>query len=230
MLCARVPLAVNVERRATSQLEASVIGNASTLAANSANLVAQAGGRPAVARRAPPELRRILKQATATEPGRVIVVDAEGRLLADSDGPAAGHVYATPQRPELGAVLASGRVDTRQRHSDTLGEDLLLVTVPVVDDKLVGALRVSRADGRGAQQRALQLASAGADRRRGDRRRAGTGLAARSDAGPAAGAAGARRHPAGRRRPRRPRGTGGPRELRPVASRSTAWRALWART
>src|SRR6185503_10536737 len=143
VLALEIPLAVNVERRATSQLEASVIGNASTLAANSANLVAQASGRPAVARRALPELRRILKQATATEPGRVIVVDAEGRLLADSDGPAAGQVYATPQRPELGAVLASGRVDTRQRHSDTLGEDLLLVTVPVVDDKLVGALRVS---------------------------------------------------------------------------------------
>ena len=143
VLALEIPLAVNVERRATSQLEASVIGNASTLAANSANLVAQAGGRPAVARQALPELRRILKQATATEPGRVIVVDAEGRLLADSDGAAAGQVYATPQRPELGAVLASGRIDTRQRHSDTLGEDLLLVTVPVVDDKLVGALRVS---------------------------------------------------------------------------------------
>ncbi|HWB56903.1 MAG TPA: ATP-binding protein, partial [Gaiellaceae bacterium] len=88
---------------------------------------------------------QIVSGATVADRGRTLVVDGRGRVLADSDGTATpGEAYATAERPELGVALSQGRVDVRQRHSETLGEDLLLVTVPVADGgQVVGALRVS---------------------------------------------------------------------------------------
>lgn len=51
---------------------------------------------------------------------------------------------ASVERPEFRAALFQGRIDTRRRFSDTLGADLLLVTVPVVDrGRVVGAVRLS---------------------------------------------------------------------------------------
>jgi two-component system, OmpR family, sensor kinase len=73
--------------------------------------------------------------------GRVIVVDRRGRLLADSSGMTSGS-YAS--RPEIGRAL-SGRPSQGQRHSDSLGEDLLFTAVPVLDTgRTVGAVRVTQ--------------------------------------------------------------------------------------
>ena len=76
---------------------------------------------------------------------RVVVTNDHGRLLADSAGQAVpGSKFATAERPEFGVALAEGRVDSRRRFSETVGGDLLLVTVPVVDrGEVVGAVRVS---------------------------------------------------------------------------------------
>jgi|tagenome__1003787_1003787.scaffolds.fasta_scaffold20946773_3 signal transduction histidine kinase len=145
VLALEIPLALNVQRRATSELEASVLGNAALLAAQSADLVAAAGRRPAASTPAHRRLRTLLGDATVSDEGRVIVTDGRGRLLADSEGVGiAGEPYATDERPELTTAIVGGEVDTRRRHSDTLGDDLLLVTVPVVDNqRVVGAVRVS---------------------------------------------------------------------------------------
>ena len=54
-----------------------------------------------------------------------------------------GTPFATTERPEFQTALGGG-IDVRRRHSDTLGEELLLVTVPVTNlDQTIGALRVS---------------------------------------------------------------------------------------
>jgi two-component system, OmpR family, sensor kinase len=76
---------------------------------------------------------------------RVVVVDGSGNVIADSAGQApAGTPFATEQRPELRVALSEGRIDTRTRPSETVGDELQLVTVPVVDDgQVVGAVRVS---------------------------------------------------------------------------------------
>ena len=49
-------------------------------------------------------LRAIVQRAAEQADGRVIVVDAAGRLIGDS-GPGDGDIYATPQRPEIVAAL-----------------------------------------------------------------------------------------------------------------------------
>lgn len=73
---------------------------------------------------------------------RVIVVDAGGIALVDTDGTQApGRRFVT--RPEIIEALA-GRVATGTRHSDSLGTDLLYVAVPVASSGRVwGAVRVT---------------------------------------------------------------------------------------
>jgi signal transduction histidine kinase len=75
----------------------------------------------------------------------VIVVDAQGRLLADSNvGVTRRLQYRSPSRPEIGAALAGNRAQG-ERHSDTLGQDLLYTAVPVTNNgAIVGAVRVTQ--------------------------------------------------------------------------------------
>jgi len=73
----------------------------------------------------------------------VIVVDAQGDLLADSEGTPPGRSYAG--RPEIGVAL-NGRADQRERRSETLNENLLLTSIPIiVEGRTAGAVRVSQA-------------------------------------------------------------------------------------
>jgi signal transduction histidine kinase len=130
-----VPLALNVDRRATSELESDVVADATVLSGRVANLVRID---------ATDRLAAVVGAATVGDGARTVVVDETGAVLADSDGTAgAGSQFASPARPEVTAALG-GTVDVRERHSDTLDEDLLLVTVPVTDrGNVIGALRVS---------------------------------------------------------------------------------------
>jgi signal transduction histidine kinase len=147
VLALEIPLALNVERRAASEFEAAVLGNAALYAASIADQVVTAAGPPATTNQRAAARTAILNSAKTSglvDQGRVIVMDGTGALLADSSGAAnVGDAYATPDRPEVEVALG-GRVDTRRRHSASLGEDLVLVTVPVVDKgQVVGAVRVS---------------------------------------------------------------------------------------
>jgi two-component system, OmpR family, sensor kinase len=143
VLALAIPLALTVERRADSDFESAVLGDAAILAARVSDLVVTAGSRPGTP--PPARLDRIVAESARVREQRVVVTDASGRLVADSDGAArSGVFYATLERPELRAALFQGRIDTRTRFSETLGEDLLLVTVPVVDrERVVGAVRIS---------------------------------------------------------------------------------------
>jgi signal transduction histidine kinase len=132
-----VPLALSVDRRATSELESDVLANAAVLAGRISGQVVQ-GNEARIA--------ALVGSATVGEGARTVVVDGQGRVLADTEGSApTGTEFDAPGRPEFGAALLEGRVDVRERRSETLDEDLLLVTVPVTDDAgdVVGALRVS---------------------------------------------------------------------------------------
>jgi signal transduction histidine kinase len=131
-----VPLALSVDRRATSELESDVVGNATVLSGRVANLV-----RIGATNR----LTAVVADATVGDDARTVVVNRNGVALADTSGATlAGEPFATAERPEFQAALVGGGVDVRQRHSETLGEELLLVTVPVTDrGEVIGALRVS---------------------------------------------------------------------------------------
>jgi two-component system, OmpR family, sensor kinase len=138
-----LPLALNVERRAESEFQSGVLGNAAILAARGSDLVAR-GTDASVDR-----LEQLVGETTQTGAERLLVTDAAGRVLVDSDAAAArGASYATAERPEFGVALFEGRIDVRRRFSDELGEELLLVTVPVVENqRVVGAIRVSAPTG-----------------------------------------------------------------------------------
>jgi signal transduction histidine kinase len=73
---------------------------------------------------------------------RVVVVDANGRAVADTDS-SASTWRSFSSRPEIRTALA-GRVATGLRHSATLGHDLLYVAVPVASSgDVYGAVRVT---------------------------------------------------------------------------------------
>jgi two-component system, OmpR family, sensor kinase len=140
-----IPLALTVERRAESDFRSAVLGDAAILAARVADLVPQASGAPGGDAAA--SVEALVEESARDRTERIVVVDASGHVVADSQGSAEpGTVFATDARPELQAALFRGLIDTRTRASETLGDELLLVTVPVVDQgRVAGAVRVSAA-------------------------------------------------------------------------------------
>ena len=138
-----VPLAVNVERRTVSEFRSNVLSAAALVASRISDDIAAAttaGGRPRFER----DLQSLVKGFATAVQVRILVTNRSGRVLADSAGEARlGTLYRTRQRPEFAAALGN-RIDFRQRYSQTLGQDLLLVTVPVHrGGGVIGTVRVS---------------------------------------------------------------------------------------
>ena len=109
-------------------------GQADVVAATAGELVAP--GRRS-------ELRSLVATSAASVRGRVLVVDASGVLIADSAGPAElGSGYA--RRPEIAAAL-EGRRFQQTRHSETLEQEILATSAPIVrEDRVVGVVRVTQ--------------------------------------------------------------------------------------
>jgi signal transduction histidine kinase len=131
-----IPLAVTLDRRARAELERENLVRAGTIAQDvgSENLTPHR-------RRA---LGAIVLRAAEQADGRVIVVDAQGRLIGDSQGPATGELYATSLRPEI--VAALNDVPTSEiRFSQDLGVDIMATAVPIVDESPSGATSVAGA-------------------------------------------------------------------------------------
>jgi two-component system, OmpR family, sensor kinase len=127
-----VPLALNLSKRVDAEIESEARGQAQLLAAG-------ASGR--LDDRA--QLMRLVERSSRDLGGRVIVVDKDGTLLADSDEGAAGdESYAS--RPEIARAL-DGRPSQGERHSQELDEDLLFTAAPiVVSGRPAGAVRVTQ--------------------------------------------------------------------------------------
>jgi signal transduction histidine kinase len=132
-----VPLAINLQQRVLSEARSSAEAGALLVAAN-------IGG----ARTANPTIlqRYVTRHFPVQENGRVIVIDPDGVLIADSIGSEnLGQNYATPRRPELMRVLQTPEPTSEIRHSDTLGQDILVAAAPIIDETtLYGAVRVSQ--------------------------------------------------------------------------------------
>ncbi|HET7928143.1 MAG TPA: ATP-binding protein [Actinomycetota bacterium] len=86
-----------------------------------------------------------MNEAASHLGGRVIVVDAEGTLIADSAGPASlQEDYATTGRPEVMHAL-QGTPYSEVRDSVDLGHDIMATAVPVQSEgELLGAVRLTR--------------------------------------------------------------------------------------
>jgi signal transduction histidine kinase len=136
-----IPLAITLDRRARAELERESLVRAGT--------IAQDVGAENLALDRRPTLRTLVSRAAERTDGRVIVVDASGSLIADSQGPATGVNYDTPQRPEVAAALND--VPTSMiRFSQDLGVDIMATAVPIVDESsgtvatVVGAVRITQ--------------------------------------------------------------------------------------
>lgn len=130
-----LPLTITLQQRATAELEReALIETQGIAAAIDPEDVDD-----------PEKLQPIVDQAAAQVGGRVIIVDEEGVLVVDSEGPAErGAFFATPGRPEIRSAL-DGSPHSEIRDSQDLSEDIMATAVPIPDEsRIVGAVRVTR--------------------------------------------------------------------------------------
>ena len=130
-----IPLTVNLQRRATSEVENQALIQAQGVASQI--------GPDNIGE--PQRLAVLVDEAAAQLGGRVIVVNAEGTLIADSAGPASlQEDYATTGRPEIRHAL-QGTPYSEVRDSVDLGHDIMATAVPVQSEgELLGAVRLTR--------------------------------------------------------------------------------------
>jgi two-component system, OmpR family, sensor kinase len=135
LVALEVPLALNLSKRVDAEVKAEAAGQAQLVAASAAGRLAQRA-----------QVAQVVRTAANAVGGRVIVVDARGRLVADSAGPGLSSAsYAS--RPEIRAALA-GTTSQGTRHSTSLKQDLLFTAVPIVQSgQREGAVRVTQSLG-----------------------------------------------------------------------------------
>ena len=129
-----IPLGISYARNERHDLSVNVERDAVALASLAEDALEQRAS-------APPALARLARRYQSDTGGRVVIVDAQGRALVDSESQGVGADFST--RPEVAAAL-DGTVATGTRHSRTLGTDLLYVAVPVASGGVVhGAARIT---------------------------------------------------------------------------------------
>jgi signal transduction histidine kinase len=131
-----VPLALNLRDRTREEVRSEARSQIGVLAAGSAE---------AVADRNLGDLGVLARSSARSARGRIVIVDATGRVLADSGGSAQpGTLYATAARPELQSTLRGRRVQA-ERSSATLGEELLVSAEPIFRrGRVIGGVRLSQ--------------------------------------------------------------------------------------
>ena len=128
-----IPLAVTYRDRQIDQLSAGLERDAFVLGAYIEDTLGGAAQQ---------DLQAIAEGYARRTDGRVVIVDADADVLADSDPAAPGERnFAT--RPEIAAALRR-EVVSGTRASATLGSGLVYVAVPVASgDQVLGAVRLS---------------------------------------------------------------------------------------
>ena len=136
-----IPLAVNLSAQAEAESETQTLIVAQTLAARIPG--DRIDDTPAVRRAVNESLTDELRDTIE----RIVVVSApDGVVVWDSEEEEAiGSVFANAQRPEVGSALdpaigASAQV----RFSEEEGRDIMVAAAPVIDEGIVGAIRLTR--------------------------------------------------------------------------------------
>jgi two-component system, OmpR family, sensor kinase len=129
-----VPLALNLSARVNAEVRTQAQAQADLVAATAADLLGTASRT---------ELGMLVRTAASSVRGRVVIVSATGRVLADSAGPAElGTSYES--RPEIETAL-DGRPVQVQRASRTLDQQILATAVPIIHEgRVSGAVRVTQ--------------------------------------------------------------------------------------
>ena len=126
-----VPLALNLSNRVDAEIKSEAQSQAELVAAGASGRLTDDA-----------QLKRLVESSERTLGGRVLVVDARGRVLADSAGPGTvGDPYGS--RSEIRTAL-NGQSAQGERHSDVLNADLLYTAVPIaLAGRTIGAVRVT---------------------------------------------------------------------------------------
>jgi signal transduction histidine kinase len=129
-----IPLAVNINRQVRESVGLTTQIDALTLGA----FIGKENMTDAATLEA-----RLAEASIAEDVTRVVVTDAEGIVLYDSDGEAVGQNFANAQRPEMQAAL-QGQSSYEIRYSDKDQTNILVAAAPIVDEELVGVVRITR--------------------------------------------------------------------------------------
>jgi signal transduction histidine kinase len=131
-----VPLGVENARTERRDLETKVERDATTIASVAQDPLRRSN------RRDLGQLAALAFRYRSDTGGRVVIVDARGRALIDTN-PRGEGAESFASRPEIAAAL-HGRVATGTRRSETLGARLLYVAVPIASGgRIEGAVRVT---------------------------------------------------------------------------------------
>jgi len=129
-----VPLALSLRDRVNAEVHSQALSQADVVAATSADLLSPPRAR---------NLELLVRSSGASVRGRVLIVDRQGLVLADSASSSTlGSSYLN--RPEIATALAGRAVQT-QRPSHSLGENILATAVPVVHNQsTIGVVRITQ--------------------------------------------------------------------------------------
>ena len=129
-----VPLGLSLSARVNAEVRTQAQAQADLVAATAADLLDRASHR---------QLDTLARSAATSLRGRVLIVNAGGRVIVDSAGPSEmGASYLS--RPEIQGALA-GRQTQVQRASATLGKEILATAVPIIHaGRTAGAVRVTQ--------------------------------------------------------------------------------------
>lgn len=140
LLILELPLGISFARSERDRLTASVERDARVLATYAEDTLE---GRSEV------DLQKLADDYRSRTGGRVVLVDVDGTSVADSDDPETSRNFLSQSRPEFGVALREGREYSGIRYSDTLGQRILYVAVPVASGgKVFGAVRITYPAGR----------------------------------------------------------------------------------
>jgi two-component system, OmpR family, sensor kinase len=130
-----VPLGLNLRDRVGAEVRASARTQADVLAAGAGRVIVARDGDA---------LADVAEQVGEAARARVVIVNADGRIQADTADPEAIGVDFS-SRPELAAALA-GEPFQDQRRSETLdNKEILATATPVFDaGRVVGAVRLTQ--------------------------------------------------------------------------------------
>jgi signal transduction histidine kinase len=131
-----IPLALNLAKRTRAEIESDTQIDALTIAAQIGSEGLKAG----------PALDRAVVDYALQVDGRVVVMNANSRVLADSDGTAVGQIFNNGNRPEVSAALDPQNPTpyATTRYSEDAQADILVASAPILDEGLAGAVRITR--------------------------------------------------------------------------------------
>jgi len=133
-----VPLALNLRDRTYAELEGETLRNGQILA----GIIGESNVDDERA------IRVIWRQAGLSDAvERLVVVDEEGVVTFDSAGDdPPGTPFATLERPEIVQALDPVRPEPTavRRFSEELGRTIMVAAAPIIDEQVVGAVRLTR--------------------------------------------------------------------------------------